>query len=208
MMGIEMVVAVGALLLSLVTLLMLKNQAARSSAARLALSREQEKLTEELSERLRKIGERYGSGNPSDDSTLKNLAATVKVLELRVLEHDTLLCSLVTEDEARHLWNVSRDEPTVYQLHPGVEAELRALVRRGLLKKQGDFKIHDLPGEFDLHDRFILTDSGEMLLALRRHLKALDTRPKDSLPPPASFDAPNSSVTRSAPPPFVRPTGS
>src|SRR5690606_35214594 len=131
------------------------------------------------------------------------------VLELRVMEHDALLCSLVTEDEARHLWNVSRDEPTIYQRHPGVEAELRSLVKRGLLRKQGDFKVHELPGEFDLHDRFVLTDSGEMLLALRRHLKATDTRPQDSLPPPVSaLSEHESSITRSAPPPFVRPTGS
>lgn len=207
-MGMEMVVALGALLLSLVTFLMLNGQKSRTEAAHRALSSEQKKLTEELSERLRKIGERYGGSAGPDDGTVKNLAATVKVLELRVLEHDALLCSLVTEDEARHLWNVSRDEPTIYQLHPGVEAELRALVRRGLLKKQGDFKIHDLPGEFDLHDRFILTDSGEMLLALRRHLKALDTRPKDSMPPPASHSTSEAPATRSAPPPFVRPTGS
>ncbi len=113
------------------------------------------------------------------------MASSVQVLELRALEHDALLCSLVTEDEARHLWNVSQNERMTYELHSGVEGELRSLVRRGLLKKSGDFKIHELPASFELKEHFLLTDSGEMLLALRKHLKSTDIRRQDSLPPRA-----------------------
>ena len=114
---------------------------------------------------------------------VRQLASTVQVLELRAREHDALLRAVVTEDEALHLWNVSRAEHTIYERHPGVETELRSLVRRGLLKKTHSFRIHELGSTFDLIHYFELTDAGEVLLSLRKHLEAADHRTKDSMPP-------------------------
>lgn len=201
-MGTELIIALGALVIALVAFSLTQAHSKQLESESKIQKAEREKLISDLNARLHDVEEllthRSDGGDP-----IRQLKATVKVLELRALEHDALLCSLVTEDEARHLWNVSRDEPTMYELHEGLENELRALVRRGLLRKQGEFKIHELPKEFDLHDRFALTDSGEMLLALRKHLKVTDTRIQESLPPSAP-----ESRKRSAPPPFVRPTGS
>ncbi len=203
-MGTELIIAVGALVLALVAFSLTQGQSklieSNEKKQRLAL----EQLAEDLARQVKELSFQLES-NHGGDEQLRQLRATVKVLELRALEHDALLCSLVTEDEAHHLWNVSRDEPMTYQHHGGLEEELRSLVRRGLLKKQGNFKIHELPGEFDLHDRFALTDTGEMLLALRKHLKVSDTRPQESMPPPPVSEP---SARRNAPPPFVRPTGS
>lgn len=118
-----------------------------------------------------------------DGQKLRALAATVQVLEMRAREQDGLLCSLVTEDEARHLWNISRGEPMSYDSHPGVQGELRSLVRRRLLAKSGDFKIHELPSPFDLLKYFQLTEHGEVLLTLRKHLEDDDLRAAQSIPP-------------------------
>ena len=92
----------------------------------------------------------------------------------------------MTEDEALHLWNISRDTSTLYERHPGVEAELRSLVRRGLLEKKVNFKIHELSGSFDLLRYFKLTEAGEILLSLRTHLEETDRRIKESMPPQLS----------------------
>jgi|GEM_PF-2841250 len=118
------------------------------------------------------------------------LESTVQVLELRAKEHDALLCALVTEDEARHLWNVSRKRATHYDLHSGVEAELRSLVRRGLLRKTHAFEIHRLDVTFDVCRYFELTDTGESLLTLRKHLECDDVRPNYSMPPPEAGEEP------------------
>lgn len=118
--------------------------------------------------------------------TYDRLVATVRALELQVSDHETLLCSLVTEDEARHLWNIAKDESTLYERHPGVESELRALVRRGLVRKRGTFLIHELAPRFDIREHFELTSSGHLLLGLRKHLEGADRRPAESLPPEAS----------------------
>ncbi len=116
-------------------------------------------------------------------NTYERLVATVRALELQVSDHETLLCSLVTEDEARHLWNIAKDESTIYERHPGVESELRTLVRRGLVRKQSSFLIHELPLSFDVREHFELTSSGHLLLGLRKHLEGADTKPAESLPP-------------------------
>lgn len=201
-MGTELIIALGALVIALVAFALTQAQSKQLESESKVQKAEREKFASDLNARLADVEELLSHRSDGGDQ-IRQLKATVKVLELRALEHDALLCSLVTEDEAHHLWNVSRDEPTMYARHEGVENELRSLVRRGLLKKQGQFKIHELPGEFDLQDRFSLTDSGEMLLALRKHLQVSDNRPQESLPPPAP-----ESRRRSAPPPFVRPTGS
>ena len=60
---------------------------------------------------------------------------------------------------------------------------MRSLVRRGLLKKTHDFKIHELDSKFDLVHFFELTEAGEILLSLRKHLETADRRMKDSMPP-------------------------
>lgn len=199
-MGTELMVALGALVLSLIAFSLTQAQSKQLEAEVKLHKAEREKLASELNSRISGVEELVSHRSEGSDQ-VRQLKATVKVLELRALEHDALLCSLVTEDEAHHLWNVSQDEPILYECHGGVENELRSLVRRGLLRKQGDFKIHELPREFDLKDRFALTEAGEMLLSLRKHLKATDTSPKESLPPPAP-----ESRRRSAPPPFVRPS--
>lgn len=200
-MGTELMIALGALVIALIAFALTQAQSKQLEAESKIHKVEREKLASELNSRIADVEEIVAHRSEGSDQ-IRQLKATVKVLELRALEHDALLCSLVTEDEAHHLWNVSRDEPVQYQRHEGLENELRSLVRRGLLKKQSHFKIHELPQEFELQDRFTLTDTGEMLLALRKHLKATDTRPQESLPPPAP-----ESRRRSAPPPFIRPTG-
>lgn len=201
-MGTELIIALGALVIALVAFALAQAQSRQLESESKVQKAEREKFSNDLNARLADMEELLSHRSDGGDQ-VRQLKATVKVLELRALEHDALLCSLVTEDEAHHLWNVSKEEPTMYQRHDGLENELRSLVRRGFLRKQGEFKIHDLPTEFDLQDRFSLTDSGEMLLALRKHLKVSDTRPQESLPPPGP-----ESEKRSAPPPFVRPTGS
>lgn len=203
-MGTELIIAVGALVLALVAFSLTQGHSKQLESESKKQQEAFDKLAGDLKAQIKDLEFRLESSNGGDDQ-VRQLRATVNVLELRALEHDALLCSLVTEDEAHHLWNVSRDAPTTYQHHGGLEEELRSLVRRGLLKKQGNFKIHELPNEFDLHDRFALTDTGEMLLALRKHLKSSDTRAQESLPPPPVSA---SSSRGNSPPPFVRPTGS
>jgi hypothetical protein len=200
-MGTELMIALGALVIALIAFSLTQAMSKQLEAESKIHKAERDKLASELNSRIADVEEIVSHRSEGTDH-IRQLKATVKVLELRALEHDALLCSLVTEDEAHHLWNVSRDEPILYECHEGVENELRSLVRRGFLRKRGEFKIHELPREFDLQDRFTLTETGEMLLALRKHLKATDTRPQESLPPPAP-----ESRRRSAPPPFVRPTG-
>jgi hypothetical protein len=128
-------------------------------------------------------GETASLSPASESQNLGALALKVQVLELRLQEHEALLACLVTEDEARHLWNISRGTPDVYESHPGVQAELRSLVRRGLLAKRSAFKIRELSGTFELSKHFLLTERGEMLLSLRKHLEAIDTREAESMPP-------------------------
>ncbi len=136
-------------------------------------------LGEAIIQRAKDVPEEAG-GNAKQ---LAALQATIEQLQQRAQEHDLLLCSLVTEDEARHLWNISRENPVSYDSHPGVQAELRSLVRRGLVSKRGDFKIHQLPSSFDLRERFQLTPPGKTLLKLRKHLEEKDTRAAHSVPP-------------------------
>lgn len=184
MLGPEIVIALSALVLAFVVWGKSEAQARRAQRAIASVQSDAQARGDELAKRLSQLeSARPAFEGSIDEQTFRKLAATVKVLELRALEHDALLCSSVTEDEARHLWNIAKDEPTIYDRHPGVEAELRSLVRRGLIKKRSEFKIHQLPPRFALLEHFELAESGEMLLALRKHLKASDTRRADSLPP-------------------------
>lgn len=113
----------------------------------------------------------------------RGLVSSVRVLELRAKEHDALLCALVTEDEARHLWNLSRGKSSSYELFDSTGAELRSLVRRGLIAKRGEFRIHELPHRFELDEHFELTEAGTILLDLRKTLEESDLRAQASLPP-------------------------
>jgi hypothetical protein len=104
-------------------------------------------------------------------------------LRTRIERLEQLSCALVSEDEARHLWFLSRSTPVSYDSHAALQQELRSLVRRGLIGKRGDFKIHELGETFDLGEQFELTDLGRQLLVLRRHLERTDTRVADSVLP-------------------------
>lgn len=117
---------------------------------------------------------------------LSALSSSLQVLEQRAQEHDALLCALVSEDEARHLWNISHAMPMSYQRRSSTEEELRSLVRRGLIRKKSAFKIHELPAEFELTENFEITESGTILLDLRQALKEADQKPAQSLPPVAA----------------------
>jgi hypothetical protein len=123
------------------------------------------------------------------DRAMRGLASTVQVLEMRAQEHDALLCALVTEDEARHLWNLSRGLSMQYELLASTEIEMRSLVRRKLIAKKGEFKIHELESPFELTEHFALTDAGETLLELRKMLQSSDMAPATSLPPQSSEDS-------------------
>ena len=127
------------------------------------------------------------STNEALERALRGLSSTVQVLEMRAQEHDALLCALVTEDEARHLWNLSKGVAMQYQKLASTEMELRSLVRRKLIAKKGDFKIHELGSTFNLIDHFELTDTGETLLELRKVLEGSDLAPATSLPPPPDY---------------------
>lgn len=193
-MGIELIIALGALLLALAALAKSQSGSTALQAALKSQRRELEEMQDAMKSRLEALAQRLShSEAPSPDlagapsQRRRTLESTVQVLELRAREHDALLCSLVSEDEARHLWNISRDASITYDSHPGVHDELRSLVRRGLVKKQGVFKIHELPTGFTLNKHFELSESGEMLLSLRKHLEESDTvAVATSIPPRAA----------------------
>jgi hypothetical protein len=209
-MVVEMIVSLAALGLAGFALMRLNIETERFRATTGALQVQQGKLTSELSARLKAIGERFGDAPaPAAEQSVEIVSSALAALERRVSSHESLLCALVTDAEAKHLWNLSLDESMTYQRHDGVEAELRSLVTRGLMTKGGAFNIHELPNAFELREHFCLTESGRQVLTLRKHLKETDLRPKTSMPP----RAPESSTmraagTRSAPPPFVRPKAS
>lgn len=206
MLGPEIIIALCALVLATLAWGIARSQAARAQRTMTILQSDQQIQTDGMRETLAQVrGELERSSGGVELQAFRKLAATVKVLELRALEHDALLCSLVTEDEARHLWNAARDESAKYDRHLGVETELRSLVRRGLLKKRFDFKIHELPSSFELREHFELSDTGEMLLALRKHLKETDIRMADSLPPrEADSGIVRTVVPKEGPPPFIQ----
>lgn len=189
-MGTEMLVALGALTLAAAAVIQSLSLSRRLQQTEFRALQDS-RIRDEWQQRLDGL-EMVESGQPvferdpnapETERRIRQLDSTVQVLELRALEHDSLLRALITEDEALHLWNVSRNTPTIYERHPGVESELRSLVRRGLLKKKRDFKIHELDSSFDLLRYFQLTDTGEILLSLRKHLEETDRSIKDSLPP-------------------------
>lgn len=179
------VVALVAIVLALVSLG--RAQSLSERAAKL------EKLLTELEQRHRQAESAVQSSQPTDVpsdaekeqllQSQRGLISSVRVLELRAKEHDALLCALVTEDEARHLWNLSRGKGSQYELFDSTGAELRSLVRRGLIAKKGDFRIHELPHSFELDEHFELTEAGTILLDLRKTLEESDLRAQASLPP-------------------------
>lgn len=186
-MGTEMLVALFALVLAAASAIKLVGVSRRLHQLEFRTSQASQ-IQNDWQERLEGLemvesGVTVYAGDSESARQVRQLASTVQVLELRAREHDVLLRAVVTEDEALHLWNVSRDTSTVYERHPGVEAELRSLVRRGLLKKSHSFKIHELEAKFDVLRYFELTEAGEVLLSLRKHLESADHRMKDSMPP-------------------------
>jgi hypothetical protein len=193
-MGFELIIALGALVLALVALTKSQSGSTQLEDALKSQRHEHEQMQAELRSRLEELARQAPATEaPGPDLTgaqsqrKRTLESTVQVLEMRAREHDALLCSLVSEDEARHLWNIARDASVTYDSHPGVQGELRSLVRRGLVKKRGEFKIHELPSGFTVSDHFELSESGEVLLSLRKHLEASDSvAVATSIPPRAA----------------------
>ena len=205
----ELLIASVALALSAIALLRMRNLAenARDLAKRCAdLAEEVTTLRKTVSTQTARVTaaaidqrlpivveEEFGADSASSSTNealeraLRGLSSTVQVLEMRAQEHDALLCALVTEDEARHLWNLSKGVAMQYQKLASTEMELRSLVRRKLIAKKGDFKIHELGSTFNLIDHFELTDTGETLLELRKVLEGSDLAPATSLPPPPDY---------------------
>jgi hypothetical protein len=191
-MGPELLVGVIAVVIAVVALVKSKSLSEELRAECAAVRSEGKVALEALESRLGESVPREGGTTPdlvvtepsAEGRQVRALVSTVQVLELRAREHDALLCSLVSEDEARHLWNISRDQSILYQRHPGVEDELRSLLRRGLIEKKSEFMIHELPASFDVTERFLLSETGEVLLSLRKHLEASDTiAVRRSMPP-------------------------
>lgn len=202
MMGPEIVIALGALALALAAIVRQNAHATRSQAAATQLQQEGQERAQTWKQRFEELAAEASGRGPADPESAKRLSTQLKMLELRLAEHDQLLSALVTEDEARHLWNVGKPDQAPYELHSSVEEELRHLVRRGLLKKTGDFRIHELPRQFQLCEHFEITDAGQLLLALRKHLKETDTRKADSLPPRSRASDVHFSTPADAPAPF------